>query len=161
MVKELLPPNGYGELLQSLKDRIRNTQLRASVSVNREIVLLYWQIGREILSRQQVQGWGAKIIEQLGKDLQKSFPTLKGFSPRNLKYMRAFAEAYPEEQFVQQLAAQIPWFHNMCFVGQGKRPHRARILHSQDGRKRLESECFGDTNRNEFVFAARQSCHEF
>jgi len=97
MVKELLPPNGYGELLQSLKDRIRNTQLRASVSVNREIVLLYWQIGHEILLRQQVQGWGAKIIEQLGKDLQKSFPNLKGFSSRNLKYMRAFAEAYPEE----------------------------------------------------------------
>ena len=120
MVKELLPPNGYGELLQSLKARIRNTQLRASVSVNREIVLLYWQIGHEILSRQQVQGWGAKIIEQLGKDLQKSFPTLKGFSPRNLKYMRAFAEAYPEEQFVQQLAAQIPWFHNCVLLDKVK-----------------------------------------
>jgi predicted nuclease of restriction endonuclease-like (RecB) superfamily len=120
MVKELLPPNGYGELLQSLKDRIRNSQLRASVAVNREVVLLYWQIGQEILSRQQVQGWGAKIIEQLGKDLQKSFPTLKGFSPRNLKYMRAFAAAYPEEQFVQQLAAQIPWFHNCVLLDKVK-----------------------------------------
>ena len=120
MVKELLPPNGYGELLQSLKDRIRNSQLRASIAVNREVVLLYWQIGQEILSRQQVQGWGAKIIEQLGKDLQKSFPTLKGFSPRNLKYMRAFAAAYPEEEFVQQLAAQIPWFHNCVLLDKVK-----------------------------------------
>lgn len=77
--------------------------------------MLYWQIGRDILDRQQQQGWGAKVVNRLAADLQKAFPDMKGFSPRNLKYMRAFATAYQDEQFVQQLAAQIPWFHN-CVV---------------------------------------------
>jgi predicted nuclease of restriction endonuclease-like (RecB) superfamily len=96
----------YEQFLRELKERIQNAQIRAAVAVNRELVLLYWQIGREILTRQQQQGWGAKVINRLAKDLQKSFPEMKGFSPRNLKYMRAFAEAYPDEQFVQQLAAK-------------------------------------------------------
>jgi predicted nuclease of restriction endonuclease-like (RecB) superfamily len=79
--------------------------------VNRELVLLYWQIGRDILTRQSVQGWGAKVIERLAQDLRVAFPDMKGFSPRNLKYMRAFAQAWPEAEFVQQAAAQLPWFH--------------------------------------------------
>jgi predicted nuclease of restriction endonuclease-like (RecB) superfamily len=79
--------------------------------VNWELVLLYWQIGREILIRQQQQGWGAKVIDKLAKDLRKEFPEMKGFSPRNLKYMRAFAETYPDEQIVQEALAQITWYH--------------------------------------------------
>lgn len=106
---------GYDDFLRELKIRISRTQLRAAISVNKELVLLYWQIGRDILDRQQQQGWGAKVINRLAADLQKAFSDMKGFSPRNLKYMRAFATAYPDEQFVQQLAAQIPWFHN-CVV---------------------------------------------
>lgn len=100
-------------------DRIQNAQIRAAVAVNRELVLLYWQIGREILTRQQQQGWGAKVINRLAKDLQKSFPEMKGFSRTNLLYMRAFAEAYQDEQIIQQLAGQIPWFHNctVCSAG--------------------------------------------
>lgn len=77
------------------------------------LVLLYWQIGRDILTRQQQQGWGAKVIDRLAADLRDSFPEMKGFSPRNLKYMRAFAKDYPDEQFVQQVVAQIPWGHNV------------------------------------------------
>jgi predicted nuclease of restriction endonuclease-like (RecB) superfamily len=77
------------------------------------LVLLYWQIGREIIIRQQQQGWGAKVIERLAKDLKAAFPDMKGFSARNLKYMRAFAEAYPDEQIVQQVVALIPWGHNV------------------------------------------------
>lgn len=106
---------GYEDFLIELKTRISSAQLRAVLAVNKELVLLYWQIGRDILNRQQQQGWGAKVIDRLAADLQKAFPEMKGFSSRNLKYMRAFAEAYPDEQFVQQLAAQIPWFHN-CVV---------------------------------------------
>jgi len=74
-------------------------------------VLLYWQIGRDILPRQTEQSWGAKVIDRLAHDLRTAFPDMKGFSPRNLKYMRAFAAAWPESEFVQQAAAQLPWFH--------------------------------------------------
>lgn len=111
---------GYNDFLHDLKERIRRAQVRAVLAVNRELVLLYWQIGCDILTRQQQQGWGAKVIERLAKDLQREFPEMKGFSSRNLKYMRAFAEAYPDEQTVQQAAAQIPWFHNCVLLDKVK-----------------------------------------
>lgn len=95
-------------------------QLRAVLAVNRELISLYWGIGRDILTRQKDQGWGAKVIDQLAADLRKAFPEMTGFSPRNLKYMRAFADAWPDEAIVQQLAAQIPWFHNCVLLGQVK-----------------------------------------
>lgn len=85
-------------------------------------MVLYWSIGRDILVRQQQQGWGAKVIERLAKDLRRAFPEMKGFSRTNLLYMRAFAQAYPEEQFVQQVAGQIPWFHNCKLLDQVKDP---------------------------------------
>lgn len=105
------PPSGYADWLTELKTRIHNAQQRAALAVNRELVLLYWQIGRDILERQSREGWGAKVIERLAHDLRNAVPTMKGFSPRNLKYMRAFAQAWPEAEFVQQAAAQLPWFH--------------------------------------------------
>jgi predicted nuclease of restriction endonuclease-like (RecB) superfamily len=105
----------YGALLKSIKERIQTAQLRAAVAVNQELVLLYWGIGKEILARQQAEGWGAKIIDQLAEDLGRSFPEMKGLSSRNLKYMRAFADAWPEDAIVQQAAAQLPWFHN-CII---------------------------------------------
>ncbi len=120
VMADRLLPTGYDEFLRELKERIRSAQVRAALAVNRELVLLYWQIGREVLSQQQQQGWGAKVINQLAKDLKKAFPEMKGFSPRNLKYMRAFAEAYPDETFMQQLAAQIPWFHNCVLLDKVK-----------------------------------------
>jgi predicted nuclease of restriction endonuclease-like (RecB) superfamily len=106
-------PSGYPELLQRLKSRIRSAQVRAAFAVNRELVLLYWSIGRDILLRQEAEGWGAKVIDRLGHDLQAEFPGVEGFSPRSLKYMRALAEAWPDEPFVQQLIAQLPWGHNV------------------------------------------------
>lgn len=105
------PPPGYADWLSELKNRIHSAQQRAALAVNRELVLLCWQIGRDILARQAEQGWGAKAIERLAQDLRNAFPQMKGFSPRNLKYMRAFAEAWPDSEFVQQAAAQLPWFH--------------------------------------------------
>ncbi len=101
----------YSNLRINPKTRIHNAQQRAALAVNRELVLLYWQIGRDILERQSREGWGAKVIERLAHDLRNAVPTMKGFSPRNLKYMRAFAQAWPEAEFVQQAAAQLPWFH--------------------------------------------------
>ncbi len=115
-------PNDYDGFLKSLKERVRAAQLRASLAVNRELVLLYWGIGRDILARQKEQGWGAKIIDRLAADLRQEFPEVTGFSPRNLKYMRAFAEAWPDEPIVQQLAAQIPWCHNFAILDKVKIP---------------------------------------
>jgi predicted nuclease of restriction endonuclease-like (RecB) superfamily len=120
----------YQELLVSLKQRIRASQIRAALAVNRELILLYWQIGREILLRQSQQGWGAKVIDRLSQDLQTEFPELKGLSGRNLKYMRAFAEAYPESEFVQQAVAQIPWGHNVILLDRVK-DERARLWYAQ------------------------------
>ena len=111
--KSLSLPDNYDEFLNSLKERIRQSQVRAALAVNQELVLLYWQIGQDILQRQSQEGWGAKVIEKLAKDLKAEFPEMKGFSSRNLKYMRSFAEAYDDEQIVQQLVAQIPWGHNV------------------------------------------------
>ncbi len=105
----------YAALLSSIKQRIQSAQVRAAVSVNRELVMLYWGIGREILVRQAQEGWGRNIIPRLAADLKSQFPEMKGLSPRNLGYMKAFAEAWPEEAILQQLAAKLPWFHN-CLI---------------------------------------------
>ncbi len=109
-------PTGYAELLGSLKARIRDAQMRASLSVNSEMVLLYWSIGRDILERQTKEGWGARVIDRLAQDLKAEYPAMKGFSPRNLKYMRSFAEAWPEEEIVQGPLAQITWYHNLALL---------------------------------------------
>ncbi|MDP2795196.1 MAG: PDDEXK nuclease domain-containing protein [Sulfurisoma sp.] len=90
--------------------------------MNRELVLLYWQIGRDILERQARQGWGAKVIERLAHDLRTAFPDMKGFSRANLMYMRAFAEAWPDAEIVQQAVGQLPWGHNLVLLTRLKDP---------------------------------------
>ncbi|KXU34441.1 hypothetical protein AXK12_00385 [Cephaloticoccus capnophilus] len=109
-------PVGYADWLAELKQRIHSAQQRATLAVNRELVLLYWQIGQDILARQASQGWGTKVIERLAHDLRAAFPDMKGFSPRNLKYMRAFAEAWPDGEFVQAALAQLPWYHQLALL---------------------------------------------
>ena len=106
----------YVELLDTLKEKIRYSQIKASVSVNIELIKLYWEIGLEIVQRQKEEGWGTKVIEKLAKDLKVTFPQMAGFSPRNLFYMKQFAEAYPEFAILQQAAAKIPWGHNMVLI---------------------------------------------
>ena len=127
MTDRLTPvPQGYDDLLQQLKNRVKEAQIRAALAVNQELVLLYWRIGRDILERQQEQGWGAKVIDRLSTDLRKSFPEMKGLSSRNLKYMRSLAEAWPDKSIVQQVAAQIPWFHNCVLLDKVKDPQERR-----------------------------------
>lgn len=87
---------------------------------------LYWKIGRDILDRQAQQGWGAKVIDRLAHDLRTAFPEMKGFSPRNLKYMRAFAEAWPDAEFVQAVLAQLPWYHQLALLDKLTRPEDRR-----------------------------------
>jgi predicted nuclease of restriction endonuclease-like (RecB) superfamily len=106
---ETIPTKDYAQFLAELKNRVASSRYQAARVVNKELILLYHHIGTEILKRQEQHGWGAKIIDQLSKDLGSSFPEMKGFSPRNLKYMRKFAEEYPDLEFVQQVAAQLPW----------------------------------------------------
>ncbi len=110
------PPEGYGKWLEELKARIHTARQRATLAVNRELIKLYWQIGCDILARQAEQGWGAKVIDRLSHDLRTAFPEMKGFSRTNLMYMRAFAEAWPEEQIVQQPVGQLPWGHNLVLL---------------------------------------------
>ena len=122
MASELIPSD-YPAFIADLKERIRAAQVRASLSVNREMVLLYWQIGRDLLARQQQEGWGTKVVERLSRDLRLAFPEMTGLSSRNLKYMRAFAQAWPNEAIVQQAAAQLPWFHNCVLLDKVRLPH--------------------------------------
>ena len=126
----LVPEENYSLFLSELKTRIRTAQIKAALAVNSELVLLYWQIGREILKRQQDQGWGRKVIERLAKDLKQSFPDIKGFSRSNLMYMRAFAEAWPDEQIVQRSVGQIPWRHNIALLDKLKSPEQ-RLWYAQ------------------------------
>lgn len=116
------PPQGYADWLAELKARIQSAQQRASLAVNRELVLLYWQIGRDILERQAEQGWGAKVIDRLAHDLRTAFPEMKGFSRANLMYMRAFAAAWPDAEIVQQAVGQLPWGHNLVLLSRLKEP---------------------------------------
>jgi predicted nuclease of restriction endonuclease-like (RecB) superfamily len=117
--------------LAELKGRIHSAQQRATLAVNRELVLLYWKIGQDILTRQVQQGWGAKVIERLARDLRSAFPDMKGFSPRNLKYMRAFAEAWPDAVFVQGMLAQLPWYHQLALLDKLPGPETRRWYAAQ------------------------------
>jgi predicted nuclease of restriction endonuclease-like (RecB) superfamily len=115
-------PSGYASLLQDIKQRIQQGRLQTVLAANSAMVRLYWDIGRSILERQGQEGWGAKVIDRLAADLRKAFPDMRGLSPRNLKYMRAFAAAWPDQSIVQQLAAQIPWFHNCILLDRVTEP---------------------------------------
>jgi predicted nuclease of restriction endonuclease-like (RecB) superfamily len=106
----------YSKFLADLKERVASSRYKATLSVNKELILLYHHIGMQILEAQGQQGWGAKVIDQLSKDLVSEFPEMKGFSVRNLKYMRKFAEEYPDPQFVQEVLAQLTWYHNVTSV---------------------------------------------
>lgn len=106
----------YIGFFDKLKKRVSETRYKAALYVNQELILLYHHIGTEILRSQEIYGWGAKVIDQLSLDLKKAFPESKGFSPRSLKYMRKFAQEYPDTQFVQQSAAQLPWGHIMYLL---------------------------------------------
>ena len=105
----------YADFIFKLKADIGRTQVKAALAVNRELVLLYWRIGNGILAKQKELGWGAKVVEQISLDLRLEFPAMKGFSRTNLLYMRTFADNYLDYEFVQQVAGQIPWFHN-CVI---------------------------------------------
>jgi len=106
----------YQHLLSDLKSRVASSRYKAALSVNKELILLYHHIGTAILKAQEIQGWGSKVIDQLSKDLRSEFSEMKGFSTRNLKYMRKFAQEYPDVIFVQETLAQLTWYHNVTLL---------------------------------------------
>ncbi|MBI0434494.1 YhcG family protein [Roseomonas sp. KE0001] len=115
-------PAGYAAWLAALKAQIRAARLRASLSVNAELIGLYWRIGREILERQERLGWGAGVVGRLAADLRAAFPGTGGFSRANLLYMRAFAEAWPEAEVVQRVVGRLPWGQNIELLSKLKDP---------------------------------------
>ena len=109
-------PADYAVWLADLKARIRQERLRVVLAGNAVMVLLYWDIGHSILDKQAAQGWGSRVIDRLAADLREAFPEMKGFSPRNLKCMRAFAAAWPEREIVQASLAQLTWYHHIALL---------------------------------------------
>lgn len=110
-------PAGYAEMLTGLKSWVRDAQFRAQRVVNTQLIELYWNIGREILTQQEHQGWGSGVIARLATDLRAEFPQMKGFSPSNLQYMRGFAAAWNAEGSIsQQAAGKLPWGHIMVLL---------------------------------------------
>lgn len=110
----------YESLLKGLKERIRQAQVKAHLAVNQELISLYWSIGRDILLQESEQGWGAKVVEKLAKDLKSAFPSSTGFSARNLRYMKAFAESYPDPAILQATPAKLTWYHNCTLLDKVK-----------------------------------------
>ena len=109
-------PVWYGEMLNNIKLLVANGRRQIMWTANVQMSMMYYQIGKDILQRQSAEGWGSKIVDRLSADLKKAFPEMNGFSPRNLKYMRRFAEVWPDESIVQRSVAQLPWRHNICLM---------------------------------------------
>lgn len=122
-------PSWYGEFLNTIKSEISVSRRKVMLSANSQMMMMYYRIGKNILERQKSEGWGAKIIDRLSADIKSEFPELKGFSPRNIKYMRKFAEIWPDEEIVQRTVAQLSWRHNICLMEKFKEPNR-RLLYA-------------------------------
>ena len=113
---EITTTKDYMLMFNDIRKDIQTSRVRAALSVNKELTMLYWRIGKEILKRKKDLGWGSEVIKNLSQDLKHTFPDMKGFSARNLVYMQTFASEYQDGEFTQQLAAQIPWGHNQVIL---------------------------------------------
>jgi predicted nuclease of restriction endonuclease-like (RecB) superfamily len=113
-------PNHYLTILEELKVQIRQSRLQATLAVNASLLTLYWHIGNTIIEQQKQEGWGTKVIDRLATDLGKEFPDMHGLSARNLKYMRKFAQTYPDISIVQRSVAQLPWAHQVILMDKVK-----------------------------------------
>jgi predicted nuclease of restriction endonuclease-like (RecB) superfamily len=113
-------PQGYKDFLLSIKRHIHESRIRAYNVVNRELIELYWGIGREIAERQERDGWGKSVVERLSNDLREEFPGTTGFSSQNLWYMRQFYLEYKDHPNLQQLVGEIPWGQNLLIVSKIK-----------------------------------------
>lgn len=101
-------PDTYRQILEELKGKIREARLKAVITANAQLLTIYWEIGQSIAEQEKQKGWGAKVVDQLARDLRVEFPDFKGLSARNLRYMRDFALGWPELNILQQAAAKLP-----------------------------------------------------
>ena len=111
-------PEWYAELLGSVRRHVSTGRRQAQAAVTQQVVITYWHIGQEILQRQHLEGYGYRVIDRLSADLNRSFPDATGYSPRNLRYMRAFASAWPDPEILQRSVAHLPWRHQVALLGQ-------------------------------------------
>jgi len=105
--------DSYLNFIEEVKKEIQKQRISVVLNANSSMICLYWNIGNAILRKQKEEGWGAKVIDRMAKDLKDAFPEMSGFSPRNIKYMRKFSECWPDFDIVQQVVAQIPWRTNL------------------------------------------------
>lgn len=104
----------YQDFLRDIKTQVAQSRLGAARAVNRSLIGLYWSLGKMIVERQEELGWGSAVVDQLSADLRNEFPDMRGFSPRNLWYIKSFYETYSAAPpFLQQLVAEIPWGQNI------------------------------------------------
>jgi predicted nuclease of restriction endonuclease-like (RecB) superfamily len=115
-------PDDYAALLAEVKERVYSAQYEALKAVNRELVALYWDIGKLIAGRQEREGWGRSVVERLADDLQNEFPGVRGFSVQNLWYMRQFYLEYREDEKLQPLVGEISWSKNLIIMARSKDP---------------------------------------
>jgi len=106
----------YISFLNEIKTKIKNAQIKAAIKVNEELLRLYWDIAKMIVQKQKESKWGDGIINQISRDLKQEFPNLKGFSVRNLKYMKQWYQFYSKGQQVVAQIFQIPWGHNIAII---------------------------------------------
>ena len=157
--------NNYNKIISNLKSKIKQARLKAAISVNTQLLEIYWEIGNTILIQQRKAGWGAKIIDQLANDLKSEFRDMQGLSLRNIKYMRAFAQAYPQFLFVQVPLAQIKnrpivqvplaqltWYHHITLMDKVKDP-KIRLFYIQ---KTIEN----GWSRNAMVYQIDKKLHK-
>lgn len=108
--------DAYLKFIEEVKAEIQRQRISVVLNANSSMICLYWNIGRAILKKQEEEGWGAKVIDRMAKDIKGAFPEMSGFSPRNIKYMRKFAESWPDFEIVQRVVAQIPWRTNRMLL---------------------------------------------
>ena len=150
----------YSALLASIKERIQAAQVRAALAVNQELVVLYWGIGKEILARQQEEGWGKNIIPRLAKDLKSQFPDMKGLSPRNLGYMKAFAEALARRLNFAASCCKIAVVPQLHHSRQDKGSRGTPLVRSSRHRVWLESKHSRYANRQQPSPTPREGHHQ-
>lgn len=126
MTQSIVKTEDYLAFIQDIKQRIQGAQIKASVAVNQALLHLYWELAERIVAKQLESAWGDGFLLQMSRDLQAEFPEMKGFSLRNLKYMRQWFQFWSAEPAIgQQLVAQIPWGHNLVIIGKIKTTEQA------------------------------------
>ena len=119
-MKKLMVSDSYRILVKEIKERIRTAQYAALKAVNKELIGLYWDIGKMIVRRQGREAWGKGVVENLAADLQKEFPGIKGYSARNIWYMRTFHMLYKDNPKLQPLVAEISWAKHLVIIDRCK-----------------------------------------